>query len=466
MNKSTAIRLSTRQKLQLSLPFLILYLCSLLLCIFTPLCAEDYWHIVDGDFYQRFASAQNSFFTHNPRIGELIAYFLGNSTQMVHIIGSPLIIVSLAWGIYRLALFAGNKEKDYSLSPAIVACCSISLLCHFYSWYCSNINWLFPCALSLLFFYYFRRFFRGNFEISVKELVLGVPLYLLMGCGNEIVAYNNLVLLSLISIYYFIKDKKYPSKAYVLIGFIIVLGSLVFLFGLPQRAMAASNGASPLDKIATLLWIDNWILFGILFWKILIIIAALAFVLSRKILRQELYNPIIWLIISIFTANIILLTQAHCWGAPRGYQPLLILAAFYASYLTTKIQLVSSVQKVCLIVLISFITISSWLPISLSAIEGHYHLGKIKCAITAQKQEGKEHIVLNRELRNIPHYSLYLSSYRIPHFILPRVYAASSLVTDGTDGTEHYKLADDKRELNVEFAKQNGVKTITFEQNK
>jgi len=463
MKKLTATKLSTKQKLQLSLPFLILYLCSLLLCIFLPLCYEDYWHIVDGDFHQRFAVAKYSFFNHNSRIGELISYFLGYSTQIVHIIGTPLAVVSLAWGIYRLALFAGNREACYSLPTAIVACCSISLLCNFYSWYCSNMNWLFPGTLSLFFFYYFREFFRGNFKISVKELVLGIPLYLIMGWGNEVIAYNNLVLLSLISIYYFLKDKKYPSKAYIVIGFIIVLASLFHLFGLIARANAIADGGSSFYKLASLLWSDSWILFGILFWKILIIIGALVFVLGRKIIHQELASPVIWLIILLFIANMILLSQAHCWGAPRGYQPLLIVAAFYASYLATKIHLISCARKVFLIVLISFITFSKWLPVSLSAIEGHYYQEKIEHAIAAQKKEGKEHILLNRELLNVPYYSFYINSYRIPHFILPRVSFENMLLENEND---FYKPCSENRLENEEFAKQNGVKSITFEQNK
>lgn len=451
---------SSKEKLQLSLPFLILYLCSLVLCIVFPLCGEDYWHIVDGDFYQRLVVAQNSFFNHNSRIGEFISYFLGSSTQLVHIIGSPLIVVSLAWGIYRLALFAGNKEDNYSLPAAIVACCSISLLCSFYSWFLCNINWIFPCLFSIIFFYYFRKFFRGNFEISVKELVLGIPLYLIMGCGNEVVAYNNLVLLSLISIYYFIKDKKYPSKAYIIIAIIITLASFLHLFGALQRAEAIANEESPLYKLASLLWSSNWILFGILFWKILIIIAALAFVLGRKLLRKELYSPVIWLIILLFTANMILLSQVPSWGAPRSYQPILILAAFYASYLATKIQLVCRVQKVCLIVLISFITLSQWLPISLSAIESHCYQDKIKSAIAVQKQEGREHIFLNRELLNTPSYSFYIGSYRIPHFILARVNSGGIVLSDDYVGAYEIRVPSE------EFAKQNGVKSITLEKNK
>ena len=463
MNTLISARLQAKQKLLASMPFLLLYLCSLLLCVFFPLCTEDYWHIVDGDFYQRFASAQHSFFNHNSRIGEIIAYLLGTATQNFHIVCSPLIIVSLAWGVYRLVLFIGNREGDHSLPTAIVACCSISLLCNFYFWYSSNMNWLFPCALTIYFFYYYREFFRGNFEISVKELIIGCPLYLLMGCGNEVVAFGNLVLLALISIYFFYKDKRRPSKFYIVIGMMMILGALCHLCGLIPRSHAAPDGESSFYKLASLLWSGNWILFGIIFWKILIIIATIALVLGRKIIRQEVLSPVFCSVILLFIALMILLSQAPCWGAPRGYQPLLILAAFYASYLTTKIQKVSCIQKSCLVLVVSFITLSQWLPVSISAIEGHYYQKKIVNAIALQKQEGKQHIRLDRELQKVSSYSFYINSYKVPHFILSRV-SVWSMVLEDEKGC--YKLGNEKRLPNEEFANQNGVKSITFEQKK
>ncbi len=436
-------------------PFVLLYIFAFILSWLTPLVEEDYWHSGARNFAEAYQHAHYSFFTYNARLGELLAHFLGHYTDLFDLIVTPISVISTAYLLYRWALLVTRGEQARAFTAAALSCLLTSMLCYYFWWHCSNMNWFHPCTLSLLTLWTMRRVLFGSYELSRKRYITLFPLTFLLGWSNEVVSFTTISIISLCLIYHSWTNKKLPPLKIVILLLSLIIGFAIVLSGALSRDSDA-GGLSAVEKLVRLLWASDWILFFILFWRYLIISLCLMILLGLSRVRQVLFTPSFYLSILTFIATMCALSQAPAWGAPRSYQPLIILLIFNILVLALRIipQLTRR-KKIIFSIICLVLAYTQWLPIAHSAINSYKFNKEIVAETQAQKAAGFEHVVIQKQLT--PDKSFYLVGRRVPHFILQK---RSVWEPINDNETWCYLQTKDKRLPNEEFARSQGVKSV------
>lgn len=401
---------------------LLLILYTTLISIFASyfsLGAEDWLHYSDFAWGESWQMAQESYKVHNPRIGELLSYFIGaHAWSIFHLLQPSFILLAVVVS-FRLCTghwIAGSQQSLLVLGMLMIG---IPATRAWIWWFTANLNWFYPITLALLFFAMGEGIFRGEFRLHWAKLPVMIPLAFIIGMSNENTSFTALVLYLGAGIYWGYRDKSKLTGAYMILGIIMILGALLFYTapGIKCRS-EAFNWSLSAD---TLLWQSilhwpNWLFLLICYWRLLLPAGLLLILAHIKKVKFMTKRTWILLVATCLAHGVLMATPS--WGAPRSYWLpqilfLILLAELFYRVLTQSTSMRSGVIWLAVFACCA----STWIvsDVVIAATQ-HRVCQRIEHLAQQAKSQGSKQLIINESDLSIP--PLFRSIPYVPQFIV------------------------------------------------
>lgn len=152
--------------------------------------AEDMHHMQARSIQEGINYAWFSYTDWNSRIGEMLAYVTWSThglascyQQTICDIIHPFICVCGIILVIRIGVGRGNVKNYVSLF-LFVSLCFIGSKQNWF-WFIGNMNWLYPCITTMLFFVIWEGIFQGKFKVRSWRFLLSIPFAVVVGMSNE-----------------------------------------------------------------------------------------------------------------------------------------------------------------------------------------------------------------------------------------------------------------------------------------
>lgn len=323
----------------------LLYIFAMLFSWYTGLIDEDVMHFCANDFREAYDIALQSYNNTNARIGELLLYFVGVSSEGVgafHVlwlyrIFNPIFIVACAFFVYRIGVgkFPTNKITDLLIFSFVILC----LLCNktSYYWLCSNMCWFYPTVVALFFFIMVEPFFIGQ-KLSPLHFVTAIFCAPIVGMSNETVSIVSVIIYIFAGVAYQRKNRLLlPCKQFIIIASVLLTFAILFYTapGPHKRVESCYTDYSQLEFVVKNVFSLNWL--HVLFWSWRLLLISLIVILICPLKVWKKSRSFIILFALIMLGGILML--APRFGAPRALIPVeIVLIALMANIMHEKIR--------------------------------------------------------------------------------------------------------------------------------
>lgn len=369
--------------------------CLMLYGVYMPFNEEGLHHYNCLSVAEAFNTAKLSYLHMNPRIGEMASYLFGHQAGAYYLVLHITLGFAAIMLMFRLGtgLWPAPKTKD-------ICVLMFTFLCFLgftsdTDWYLANMSWLYPCVLALCFFCLTENFFKGDFQISVPRFLASLPLAIVTGMSNNNTAIVSWILMAGCGLYYFLYKKSVRiTWQYVIILSILTISCCLYYIapGHYTRAEVA-NWELSVGNIFfnSILNPNNWILSGVLLWRLLLSGIILAIVLRTSASKLNKVRTVC-LILTLFLLWGVLILAPN-WGAPRSYLTLELLITCILVQLYFSINIALHWRSVILIIH-ALIMSTQIIPSVGKLISSHREWQKIEKMATEAKAKGAEYIIV------------------------------------------------------------------------
>ena len=377
--------------------YCLIFLISAVISYFISLNGEDLLHYNCLNFWESWHVAKCSYLHWNPRIGELLAFFLGHNVQTWVFFINTLITFSCILFIYRIG--TGKWPGSDIRSAVSLLFCLITVLGFStgITWFLGNMSWLYPCTLTLILFYLTEPFFKGNFHLSWRKTVLAIPIAFITGMSNNNTAIVAWLIMAGCGAFWSIatKQNKLTPQYAVILATLTISCTLFYMApGTYERAQKSNWELS----FSNLLWNSilaptNWIFFVIMFWRMILSMGSLV-VLQRISHCCISRSRLLIFSISFFCLWGVLLATP-LWGAPRSYLPLKIVLACIMVHIFYRYTLQASMRKIILLFIFHCCVMSTQIiPVCQQLIISQREWKRIVVMAEKAKEQGNDFVIV------------------------------------------------------------------------
>ena len=383
-------------------------------------------------------SAKLSYFQKNPRFGEMAAYFLGHNAGTYYFFLNTIFMVGAVLLIFRLStgVWPGNNSKS-SLTLLLIAF-SIPGFTSDITWPLANMSWLYPCVTALAFFCTTERFLKGDFNLSPILTFTALPLAFITGTGNNntpIVAWLIMTGCGL----YWILFKRTSRLTWQYAAILCTLTVACIVFYTAPGTYARAEDAKWEFSFSNILFNsilapNNWILTGILLWRLLFTCGVLTFIHRGMQVEKKSRLTLLSTALLMLWGVLIL---APYWGAPRSYSSLELLLVCIISCLFYNVARKKGNAIAFSILILHALTMStSIVPTAGGLVSSHREWKRIETMAEKIKEEGKDVLIVRQsDLNMTPAVSRI---WKIPGFIIQyRISPTIPLITTTESQTTH-----------------------------
>lgn len=267
-------------------------------------------------------------------------------------------------------------------------------------WFIGNMNWLYPCVLSMLFFVLWEGAFHGIFRVKTTVFLLSIPLAIILGMSNENTAIISVLLFWGTGVYTCYKRRGvYITWQYAVIAALLLISALLF-FTAPAGAARAAVAGWKLTfhniLYESILNPINWEYMMIFYWREAIMLGCAVFIARMR--GVQLMDRRLALLIFVLLALWGVLFAAPSWGAPRAFTPLDMVMYTIIARILYKIlnhESVSSRDVGLIFTLRTVLTLTILIPTVVLAAAQY----RVRCQIAERAEaalaQGKTQLVLN-----------------------------------------------------------------------
>lgn len=360
-----------------------------------PLNDEGLLHYNSLNLEEAIHAAKHTYNIWNPRIGEMLSYFLGHQAGIWYFFIHTVLGFAAVLFMYRLGTGKWPDSSGKSISVLIFTFVAFLGFNTQTNWLLCNMNWLYPSTIVLGFFCVIENFFKGNFELSTPRLLGAIPLAVVTGMSNDNSAIVAWVLVTGCFLYYCIikKQAKVTWQYFVLLA-VLTTACLVFYLAPGHQARAEhSNWELSFNNIFfnSFLNCQNWLLCLIILWRLLLIGGVL--IILKLVTKSQVNNVrAACLFIALFLLWAVL-NLAPFWGAPRSFLTfeLMITSLLVLLYFQIKLSTLARIAVLllhCAVMSTHIIPTIGWLAAS------HREWNRIETMALQARQQGKDHIIV------------------------------------------------------------------------
>lgn len=368
---------------------------------------EDIFHCRGRNWSETWEMIRISYLITNSRIGELLIYPMGMSScyegwvrlLWIFRILNPLFITSGIVLAYRLGTGIWGITGRWTWLVTLL----LMLLCLAWRydafWLCGNMNWLYSSVLMLGYLILLEPVYKGTLTMPFGRFCGMFVLLLILGMVNE----TTPLLVGAASffplLYWSVKKRRVPSWHFWILGVVFLLSFAVFILA-PGHAERASTSDWKLDfhtLIFKSLLSSMWIHF-LYFTYLRDIIILLVIACACRFLKIDIQRRRLLLLILAFLILWLPLMAAPFWGAPRSFAPMnLILLAVYANIFNQIIPKLNNTKKVALVLFITAITSTMFVPLFASAKLRYDFYADIQSKAQRVIRSGGDTLILHKE---------------------------------------------------------------------
>lgn len=385
------------------LPLILLYAVILAILFvfssFIPTDQEELHHYNTLNFSESWNTAKLAYLHWNPRIGELLSYFLGQNAEkwliLINTISTFVCIIS----IYRLGTGYWPKADINSILILTFNFITVLGFASGITWFLGNLNWLYPCTCTLVLFCITESFFYGDFQLSWWRTILSIVLAFISGMSNDNTAASAWIMTAGCWIYWsIVKKQGLPTLQYFIILLTLTVACAIFYLapGIMERTKCSNWEIS----FSNILWNSlfakpNWLFFAIMFWRLGAGVLILLIAKKLTLFKIEC-SRIATLSIAFICLWGILIFAPH-WGAPRAYLPMELILACILTHLYCKLICTTSLKKaLAVLIMCAAIMATNFVPMIGSLVSSAREWNRIEAMAQHVKSQGMEVLVVHR----------------------------------------------------------------------
>lgn len=368
-----------------------------MIAVYIPFNHEDLMHYNCLSFAESVHSASVSYHKCNPRLGELVTYFLGHNARIFYLFTHTTLGFAAVLLMYRLGIGRWPESTGKSISVLILTfVCLLGFNTQTY-WFLGNMNWLYPGTIAMAFICLTEGFFRGDFSLSWKKFLLAIPLAFITGMSSFNASIVAWILVTGCAIYHCgIRKSSTITWQYATILAVLTLACLLLYLGPGNFArverdeweLSISNFVRE-----SLLFPRNWIVLALTLWRIILVGGILLIAVRMTSSQISKVRTSCLLIALLFAWGSVVPTPL--WGAPRSLLTVeLILTCILAHFFFNA--KLNKMARAILLVIQCAIMFTLIIPNAGRLASSHREWERIEAMAESAKKQGLDYLVVRK----------------------------------------------------------------------